>query len=133
MYVCMYVCMYVFMLRICGVLILYVFMYSYIDTEHPKLKYLYKYVKADIATNWYEIGVELFDAGDESVLDVISDNHSKDVNKCAGEMLKLWLARNPGATWNQLIIALKEPNIKLDTVAEKIKVMLTKGTSVIVR
>ena len=105
-------------------------MYSYIGTEYPVLKYLYKYVKVDIATDWYEIGVELFDAGDEIVLNTISENHSKDVNKCAGEMLKLWIARNPDATWNQLIKALKEPHIKLNTVAKKIASMLSKGTYV---
>ena len=101
----------------------------HVGTDHPALKYLYKYVKADIANNdWYEIGVELLDAGDEAVLDTIKDNHSGDANKCASEMLRLWLARKSEASWNQLLKALREPNIKLNTLATKIEKMLLKGT-----
>ena len=100
---------------------------THVGTDHPKLKYLYKHVKADIANDWYEIGVGLFDAGDEAVLNTVKKNHPGDANGCASEMLKLWLARKPEATWNQLIKVLKEPNIKLNSLAKKIKKMLSKG------
>ena len=100
-----------------------------IGTDHPVLKYLYKHVKADIANNdWYEIGVELFDAGDEAVLNRIKDSNPGDTNKCAAEMLRLWLVRNPKASWNQLLEALREPNIGLNKLATKIEKMLSKGT-----
>ena len=100
----------------------------YVGTDHPALRYLYKYVKADIANDWFEIGVELFDVGDEAVLKTIKKNFPGDANKCASEMLQLWLDRKPEASWNQLLEALKEPNIKLNTLATKIEKMLSNGT-----
>ena len=99
----------------------------YVGTDHPLLKYLYKHVKVDITSNWYEIGVELFDLGDEGVLDAISNNHPGDVDKCTAEMLRLWLARKPEATWNVLLMVLKEPHIKLNALASTINAMLLKG------
>ena len=99
-----------------------------VGTDRPILKFLYKYVKADIANDWFEIGVVLFDAGDEAVLNTIKKNNPGDANKCASEMLQLWLDRNPEASWDQLIKVLREPNIKLNSLAEKIKTMLSKGT-----
>ena len=104
--------------------------YMYVGTDHPALKYLYKYVKPDIGNNWYEIGVELFDVGDEAVLNTIQENHPKDANRCAAEMLKLWLARKPEASWDQLLETLREPGIKLNPLATKIEEMLSKGTYV---
>ena len=99
----------------------------YVGTDCPVLKYLYKHVKVGITNNWYEIGVELLDPGDEVVLDAISSTHHGDVDKCTAEMLKLWLARKPEASWNVLLMALKEPHIKLNTLASTINGMLLKG------
>ena len=101
---------------------------SYVGTDRPALKYLYRYVKDDIANDWFEIGVELFDVGDEVVLKTIKKNYPGDANKCASEMLQLWLDRKLEASWNQLLKALREPSIKLNTLATKIEKMLSKGT-----
>ena len=93
------------------------------------MKYLYKYVKADIiANNWYVIGVELFDAGEQVVLDTIKKSHPSDPDNCTVEMLRLWLERNPKASWNQLLGVFREPHIQLNTLATKIEGMLCKGT-----
>ena len=100
-----------------------------VGTDRPALKYLNKYVKADIASEWHDIGVELLDVEDESVLNAIKNNFPGDVNKCTAEMLQLWLARRPEASWNCLIEALREPNIKLNTLATKIEGMLCKVKS----
>ena len=99
----------------------------YVGTDRPALKYLNKYVKADIATEWHDIGVELLDVEDEAVLNVIKNNYPGDVNKCAAEMLQLWLARKADASWGQLLEALREPNIKLNALAVKIESMLSEG------
>ena len=99
----------------------------YIGTDRPALNYLYKYVKIGITNHWYEIGVELLDPGDEVVLDTINNNHPGDAGKCTAEMLKLWLARKPEATWKVLLKALKEPHIKLNFLASTINAMLFKG------
>ena len=92
------------------------------------MKYLNRYVRADIATKWHDVGVELLDVEDEPALDAIKVNSPGDVDKCTAEMLQLWLKRKPDASWNQLIEAFRAPNIKLEALASKIEGMLSKGT-----
>ena len=43
-------------------------------------------------------------------------------------MLELWLTRQPNATWNQLIEALKAPGIELNNAVSKIEEMLLLST-----
>ena len=102
-------------------------MYMHPGSDRPALKYLYAHVRGNIANDWYDIGVALLDPGDEVVLDTINKNHPGDAEKCAAEMLKLWLARKPEASWSQLLGALREPNIKLYTLAVNLEEMLSKG------
>ena len=106
---------------------MYVSVCVYVGTDRPALKYLYAHVIGNIANDWYDIGVALLDPGDEVVLDTINKNHPGDAEECAAEMLKLWLCRKPEASWDLLLEALKELNIKLNTLAVKIEKMLTKG------
>ena len=86
-----------------------------------------RHVRAEITNKWFDIGVELFDVVDEPVLNAIEDDHPRDADKCADEMLRYWLDRQPDASWNQLIQAFKAPNIKLEALALKIEEMLSKG------
>ena len=102
-------------------------MHIYIGTDRPALKYLNKYVKADIANKWHDIGLELLDVEDESVLNTIKNDFRGDADTCTAEMLQLWLVRKPKASWNDLIEAIREPNIKLNTLAAKLEAMLSKG------
>ena len=71
--------------------------------------------------------MELLDVEDEPVLNTIKNNYPTDADKCTAEMLQLWLARKPEASWNRLIEALREPNIRLNTLAAKVEAMLSKG------
>ena len=71
----------------------------------------------------------MFDAGDDIVLDTIKKNHHDNADKCAAEMLKLWLTRKPEASWNHLLGVFREPHIQMNTFAKKIEEMLCKGTS----
>ena len=102
-----------------------IFIYS-LATDHPALKHLYAFID-DIATKWFYVGVELFDAGDETKLNTIKKNHPGDANECTAEMLQLWLETKPHDSWNQLLNALRMPHIKLQAVALKIEGMLSKG------
>ena len=98
----------------------------FIATDRPALKHLYMFVH-DIATKWFFVGVALFDVEDETVLDTIKTNHPGDADGCTAEMLRLWRERNPIANWNQLLIVLRMPHIKLNALAAKIEGMLYKG------
>ena len=98
-----------------------------IGTDRPALKYLNKYVKPNITAKWYDLGVELLDVEDEPLLNTIKVDHHRDSDRCTAEMLQLWLERKSDASWNQLIQAFREPNIKLETLALKVECMLSKG------
>ena len=100
---------------------------KFTGTDRPALKYLFRYVKTNITTKWYDIGIELLNVEDESSLNTINCDHRNDVDKCTTEMLKLWLDKRSDASWNQLIQAFREPNIKLESLATKIESMLRKG------
>ena len=73
--------------------------------------------------------MELFDAGDDVVLDTIKENNHDNTDKCTAEMLKLWLARKPQASWNHLLEVFRQPHIQMNSLATKIEEMLYKGTS----
>ena len=83
-----------------------------------------KNVKSLFAKNWYDVGLELLEPEDESKLDEIQTDKGGNVNECCGVMLYLWLQKQPYATWNQLIDALRSPGVELFDVASKIEEML---------
>lgn len=68
--------------------------------------------------------MELLDPVDECKLDEIQSNKGGSVGDCCDDMLRLWLQKQPYATWNQLIEALKSPGVELFDVAAKIEGML---------
>ena len=88
-------------------------------------------MKSHITTKWYDVGVELFDVEDESVLNTIRTDHPGDSDKCTAEMLRLWLEKKSDASWNQLIKTFREPNIKLEFLASKIENLLPEGIIVL--
>ena len=71
--------------------------------------------------------MELLDAENEHVLNAINHNNPGDPMQCTSAMFRLWLERQPGASWNQLIEALKAPSIRLEALAFKIEGMLLEG------
>ena len=78
---------------------------------------------SSVGDKWYNLGVELLD--DYGDVNTIEANHSKDLIICCTKMFQLWLQKQPAASWNQLIEALREPNIGLDTVAASIEQRLS--------
>ena len=82
-------------------------------------------MRDSIAIKWHEVGVELLKQKGKEVLRVIETDNAGNVNKCCTKMLELWLDRQPEATWNQLIEALRSPGIQLNDVASKLERMLT--------
>ena len=65
------------------------------------------------------MGIELLEPGDLPALDKIQINYPRDVGMCCTKMLQLWLERQPDATWEQLIQALKE--VKMNELASTIE------------
>ena len=76
-----------------------------------------------IINNWYDIGLKLLN--DYAKLDVMEKDNPGKSEECCTEMFKIWLERNPDASWNQLITVLE--GIELNTAAKNIKSYLCKS------
>ena len=92
-----------------------------IGRNRPTLKLLNKLVKVSATNKWYDLGVELLAEEDVQALDEIQNNYPRDASTCCTKMFQLWLDRQPEASWRQLIQALREPNIKLEELANTIE------------
>ncbi|XP_065910680.1 uncharacterized protein [Dysidea avara] len=92
-------------------------------SDHPNKKY-FKLVKELFATDWYDIGLELLATEHQSMLSNNKKNNRNNVSEACNWMLELWIGKQPEATWNQLIKALRAPGIELNTVASQIEGML---------
>ena len=88
------------------------------------MRFLNRYVRGGVVLKWHDLGTELLDSSDVETLDTIEADHPADHDKCCVKMFKLWLRKQPTASWNQLIEALKQPDIELHTLASKIEQML---------
>ena len=92
--------------------------------QQPSLKFLNRYVRGSVSMKWHYLGIELLDSNDVGELNTIEAEHPSDLNKCCIKMFDLWLKKQPTASWNQLIEALRQPGIELGTLASKIEQML---------
>ena len=73
---------------------------------------------------WHDLGIELLDSDDVEELEKIEAENKSDLDKCCTKMFMLWLKKQPTTTWNQLLEALRQPDIELHALATKIKEML---------
>ena len=75
------------------------------------------------------MGIELLDVEDLKALDVIQSNYPKDASTCCTKMFQLWLDRQPEASWEQLIQALRELNMfdPANTIEQKLIMISNKG------
>ena len=97
----------------------------FVGTQQPSMRFLNRYVRDSVGLKWHDLGIELLDSNNAvEDLDTIEAEHSTDLKKCCTKMFNMWLRKQPQASWNQLIEALRQPNIELDTLATKIEGML---------
>ena len=61
---------------------------------------------------------------DEELLKLLRDQCGSNITMGTQKMLESWLNRQPEASWNQLIEALKRDHIRLENTADKIEKML---------
>ena len=91
----------------------------YITGNKPTLKVLNKLVKKSATYKWYDLGIELLEPEDIHALDEIQKNYPRDVGMCCTKMLQLWLDKQPEASWEQLLQALKE--VEMNDLASNIE------------
>ena len=105
----------------CTVVISYLYHTVYSKPSLKKLQQL-KVISA-VGTKWYELGIMLLD---EDQLNIIR-TESNGITRCCAEMFLLWLGSHSNATWEELIDALKAPEVELYSVAEMVKMHCTIG------
>ena len=101
-------------------------------TARPEVKYLNRYVRDQLAAasasgpkKWYDVGLTLMGENSRNQLDVMKVDKHNTYERCEG-MFNLWLERDPEASWNKLIAALKRNN--LNTIADD----LTKKLGIVI-
>ena len=77
----------------------------------------------EIATKWYELGLELVDSN--KILRVIEADHPNNVNRCCRVMFEKWLEKTPNASWTQLVTALD--SIKMNAAADAVRKLFMPG------
>ena len=81
-------------------------------------------MRGAVGAKWHDLGIELLHSNDVGELNTIEADHLSDHNKCCTKMFDLWLKKQPTASWNQLVEALRQPGIDLGTLATKIEQVL---------
>ena len=94
----------------------------YIVKDSPTLPQLQDVMRHDntgFVVKWYELGLELLDSSISvrKLKEIKAD--CQNVSECCIKMFEEWLAQQPNASWDQLITAMTNLNMK--TAAEKIK------------
>ena len=97
------------------------FMFMYVDSSKPLLKDLYNIVIPKVANDWYDIAIQLFNESQLPRLDEIRSTYSSNRREGCVEMLKYWLKITPGATWDNLIHALRAPGLQLLSIADDVE------------
>ena len=90
-----------------------------VGTSVPTLRELHRYVRSEVASQWYDLAVELLNHDQAKKLDVIKCDYHGLSETCCTEMFKYWLQVDVAASWDKLLMALKHTGF--DTLAEKIK------------
>ena len=105
----------------------------YLDITHiedrPTIQQLVEVMRIEhieIATKWYELGLELVDSN--KVLKVIEADNPRNTNACCRVMFEKWLEKTPNASWSQLVTALDI--IKLNTAADAVRKLFKSGISI---
>ena len=78
-----------------------------VDTVKLTVELLNIYVRDKVASNWYDLGVQLLTT---EQLDNIKHNYPANSGKCCTKMFEHWLKVDDEASWNKLIAALEQTN-----------------------
>ena len=78
--------------------------FVYVETEHPELKDLCKYVLPRHAAQWKTIGIFLDMQSGQ--LDVIKADNPTNTNECCINLFTKWLEVSKDATWEKMFEAI---------------------------
>ena len=94
------------------------------------MKVLNRHVIPKVSIKWYDLGLELLEDEYEGELETIHKDYKADGSKtCCQKMFSKWLETRDGASWDQLIEAMR--TIELNNVARDIEQLLVQGECVL--
>ena len=97
--------------------------------DRPALRDLSNFVVPKVSHKWYNLGLQLFDRGDEGILTSMKANTTKRPEDHCLDVFTHWLATKKNATWQNLIKSLRYEGVKLPNVADDIAKMLDSRVS----
>ena len=93
--------------------------------DRPEIRYLNEHVKDNVCASgseaWLLLGTQLLDQKDVSGLYTIESDVTECSVRCS-RMFRLWLERQPEASWRRLITAMKK--IRMDSLASDVERLL---------
>ena len=76
------------------------------NTGSPDLSVKHLLTACKSVTDWHTLGIHL-DLTTSQLDEIQADYHAHRVNRLKTEMFKVWLKSSPGASWTDLITALR--------------------------
>jgi len=102
------------------------YIYGTVGCDRPALRDLADHVIPSVASQWYNLGVQLLDPEYTNELDHIeATDMMNDTKTCCRKMFSKWLNTDKLASWDKVIEALTL--IGLESVASNIKQLLEQG------
>ena len=95
-----------------------------VGSDRPSLKNLNDHVVNNVAHKWRDLGEQLLQPDQETMLDIIEADQPSDVVSCCKRFFKKWRDTTTNATWDQLIQALRSPSVQLVYLADQLQQML---------
>ena len=96
-------------------------------SDRPTIREIISYgIRDGVATDWYDLGVQLIPYRLQNQLDIISTNNPTNAKRCCREMFQYWLQVDTVPSWNKLVEALR--CIKKNHLAEIIFKDVLQGT-----
>lgn len=96
--------------------------------DRPSVKDLHNHVVGRVASKWRDLGIQLLNPTNESIFDIIEEDHPKNIIACCKSMLQKWLDMKTDATWNQILNALRSSCVQLYYLADEIESKLKEKT-----
>ena len=94
--------------------------------DRPEMIYINRYVNEKVCASgpetWLQLGIEMLDKKDVEALYAIKSDVSETSTRCS-KMFRIWLERQPEASWRRLIMALKE--IRMNKLAADVEKLLS--------
>jgi len=100
-----------------------------LGNDLPALRDLNNFVVPYVGNKWFNLGLQLIDPANESLLYNMKADRHKNFDEQCTEMFSQWLQTESKANWNYVIFCLKAPAVNLKNLAKDIESKLDNRVS----